>query len=122
MQMDALIILLQDILQRRFIPAAHILGHSDIAPARKQDPGELFDWQLLATHEIGLWPQLRQETVSVPAGLSALAQYGYDIADPDAAILAFQRHFRPRSLTGKMDEECRQILASLLTLAEQNTT
>lgn len=121
-QMDAVIALLHDILQRLPMPAAHILGHSDIAPARKQDPGELFDWHLLADHGIGLWPTSLEEEVAADDAVSALARYGYDIADPAAAILAFQRHFRPHGLTGTMDEECRRILLSLLTLAGRHTT
>ena len=55
-QRDALVALAEDIVRRHAIPAHRVLGHSDVAPARKQDPGELFDWAGLARVGIGLWP------------------------------------------------------------------
>jgi N-acetylmuramoyl-L-alanine amidase len=88
-----------------------VLGHSDIAPARKEDPGELFPWQRLAEAGIGLWPQKRDPGL----GPEALARFGYDPGAPqDKVITAFQRHFRPRKLDGVWDAECGQLLAGLL--------
>ncbi len=55
-QMEAVAELCKDILSRRAIPARNVVGHSDVAPERKQDPGELFDWKFLAEHGVGLWP------------------------------------------------------------------
>ncbi len=93
-QMVALEILAVDILSRHDIPARNVVGHSDVAPARKQDPGKLFDWRRLAKAGIGLWP----EEISEGNGEGMeemLATFGYDVTDPDAAMTAFQRHFGP---------------------------
>jgi N-acetylmuramoyl-L-alanine amidase len=103
--------LCRDILARHAIPASRVLGHSDVAPARKDDPGELFPWEDLAGAGIGLWPQERQRF----APASDLARWGYDPeAPPDKTITAFQRHFRPAKLSGRWDEECGALLAALL--------
>ena len=110
-QIAALIELCGGILQRHAIAASRVLGHSDVAPARKDDPGELFPWQHLADAGVGVWPQ----GVKSDLGAEALIQYGYDPNAPlDKVITAFQRHFRPKSLTGQWDGECARLLASLL--------
>jgi N-acetylmuramoyl-L-alanine amidase len=110
-QIAALKELAQGILVRHAIPAWNVVGHSDVAPARKNDPGELFPWEELAGDGIGLWPKASESVI----GAEALLWLGYD---PDAPaqkrILAFQRHFRPESLTGVWDEECGRRLAGLL--------
>lgn len=112
-QIAAVIDLSQGILARHAISPSHVVGHSDVAPARKEDPGELFPWERLAAAGIGLWPQAR---LGVDA--DALIAYGYDPDVPeDKRILAFQRHFRPAGLTGKWDGECAKLLASLLAAA-----
>jgi N-acetylmuramoyl-L-alanine amidase len=112
-QIEALITLCQGILSRHPIPPARVLGHSDVAPARKEDPGELFPWVRLARAGIGRWPQ------DVAAGhlkADALSRYGYDPHAPqDKAVAAFQRHFRPKKVDGEWDGECAGLLASLLT-------
>lgn len=110
-QIAALIELCSGILQRHAIPASRVLGHSDVAPARKDDPGELFPWQRLAEAGIGVWP------VAIPSDLGpeALNRYGYDPRAPqDKVITAFQRHFRPKNMTGQWDGECAGLLAGLL--------
>lgn len=113
-QIAALIKLCREILARHPISAARIVGHSDVAPDRKDDPGELFPWRRLARAGIGLWPSRRR--VGLPA--EALAQFGYDPkAAPEKVITAFQRHYRPRKVTGVWDRECGEILASLLQKA-----
>jgi N-acetylmuramoyl-L-alanine amidase len=110
-QIASLITLCHSILMRHPIPSARVLAHSDVAPARKEDPGELFPWQRLAKAGIGLWPQ----TVASEAGPEALTRYGYDPDAPrDKVITAFQRHFRPQKLDGQWDSECARLLASLL--------
>lgn len=115
-QISALIPLCHSILMRHPIPSARVLGHSDVAPARKDDPGELFPWARLAEAGIGLWPQKR----APGQGPEALAQFGYDPTVPqDKVITAFQRHFRPRKLGGIWDEECGQLLAGLLASSPQ---
>jgi N-acetylmuramoyl-L-alanine amidase len=110
-QIAALITLCHEILKRHAIPPARILGHSDVAPARKDDPGELFPWAELAGEGIGLWPEMPADR----AAADALMRFGYDPQAPrDRTILAFQRHFRPQSLTGSWDDECARLLAGLL--------
>lgn len=110
-QIAAVITLCQGILGRHSIPPALVLGHSDVAPARKEDPGELFPWQRLAQAGIGLWP----ERIESALGPEALTRYGYDPAAPqDKVITAFQRHFRPKRLDGQWDVECAGLLAWLL--------
>ncbi len=96
---------------RHAIAPSHVLGHSDVAPARKEDPGELFPWRKLADEGIGLWPQASHSDLDA----AALTRYGYDPNAPlDKVITAFQRHFRPAKLDGKWDAECAGLLASLL--------
>jgi N-acetylmuramoyl-L-alanine amidase len=99
-QMRALIGLARSILARHPIPPARVLGHSDIAPTRKQDPGELFDWPRLAAAGIGLWPgdDGPQSGTGGDDWPALMAQFGYDMADPAAALVAFQRHFQPDAL------------------------
>jgi N-acetylmuramoyl-L-alanine amidase len=110
-QIAALIELAQGILVRHPIPAARVLGHSDVAPARKEDPGEQFPWQRLAEAGVGVWPQ----AIASDLGPEALSRFGYDPAAPqDRAITAFQRHFRPGKLDGQWDGECAGLLAWLL--------
>jgi N-acetylmuramoyl-L-alanine amidase len=112
-QIAALITLCHGILSRHPIPAARVLGHSDVAPARKEDPGELFPWAGLAKEGIGLWP----DWIESDLGPQLLTRYGYDPDAPlDAVITAFQRHFRPQKLDGKWDGECAGILSGLLRL------
>ena len=110
-QMDAVIALCQGILSRHEIPARNVVGHSDVAPARKEDPGELFDWQRLARAGVGLWPSL---SFSAREGEKELQAYGYDIEDMQKTITAFQRRYRQTSLTGIWDRECTVLLAGLL--------
>ncbi len=127
-QMTALEGLTRAILARHPIPARNVLGHSDVAPARKLDPGELFDWQRLARAGIGLWPDdLPQadtiaETGDDIAGVQiALARFGYEavvtgVLDDATrcAVSAFQRHFRPDLVDGTPDAGTRRRLAALL--------
>ena len=111
-QIAALITLCHGILLRHPIPSWRVLGHSDVAPARKEDPGELFPWAQLAKAGIGLWPEPAQSELDSSLGAEALARYGYDPNAPqDKVITAFQRHFRPAKLDGKWDGECAGLLA-----------
>jgi N-acetylmuramoyl-L-alanine amidase len=113
-QIASLITLCQGILLRHPIAAARVLGHSDVAPARKDDPGELFPWAKLAQADIGIWPQ----AAAGDPGPETLARYGYDPDAPlDKVINAFQRHFRPAKLNGQWDGECAGLLAGLLAEA-----
>ncbi|MBN8838839.1 MAG: N-acetylmuramoyl-L-alanine amidase [Sphingomonadales bacterium] len=116
-QIDAVIRLVHDIKDRYEITRGNIVGHSDVAPARKRDPGELFPWGKLARLRLAL-PRPTQNLMdpmwSESGFLIALERFGYDVADPMAAIMAFQRRFRPELLDGEIDAECRMILLALL--------
>lgn len=133
-QMAALEALAKAILARHPIPPHRVLGHADVAPLRKQDPGELFDWARLARAGIGLWPDsgfepaadgpTLAEGMDGPAVLDlqgALRRFGYGVnasgsydAITAAVVTAFQRHFRPRRIDGKADAETRGLLPHLL--------
>jgi len=119
-QMAAVKLLCLDILARHPIPAARVLGHSDVAPLRKLDPGELFDWRGLAAAGVGLWPESGSAAVLESAVANALERigYGYTGEDLPAVIRAFQRHFRPSSITGAADAETRRRLAALLAVID----
>ena len=115
-QMDAVEALVGEIVQRHGVAPAMVVGHSDIAPARKQDPGELFDWPRLARTGLALAiPDAGFDPKWNDAGvLAALARFGYDIGDAVAAVTAFQRRFRPRDFGGAIDAETRGLLFGLL--------
>lgn len=113
-QMAAFRDLAGGILERHPIPARNVVGHSDVAPTRKTDPGELFDWRGLATDGIGLWPGAVAETKRSAGDL--LADIGYDVRDLSAALAAFQRHFRPGRIDGAADAETLGLLAALAAL------
>ena len=110
-QMTALIELCRGLLARHPISRASIVGHSDVAPRRKIDPGELFDWRALAAAGFGLWPEPLEGPAAPAAALKALARIGYEIGQAEtdeisrAAIAAFQRHFRPGRIDGGIDSE-----------------
>ncbi len=118
-QMAALEGLAGEVLSRHPIAPRHVLGHSDVAPGRKTDPGELFDWPRLARAGIGLWPGDDQGTGGSGAGDrdELLVRFGYGIGATsdarDAAIEAFQRHFRPSRIDGEMDRETYRRLDTL---------
>jgi len=112
-QMQMLDTLAGDIVARYRIPPSRVVGHSDVAPLRKQDPGELFDWPRLARLGIGLWPEPvtgQMDRLSLWDIQAILAEIGYGIemtgemdALTRAVIAAFQRHFLPENLTGEAD-------------------
>lgn len=116
-QMMALMPLLADILDRYDIPRANVVGHSDIAPARKTDPGELFDWERLAQLHLAMeTPRARIALFYDNPGAFYLAmeRYGYDITDGRAAVRAFQRRWRPGRIDGEIDGQIGAILFELL--------
>ena len=117
-QMAALTGLALDILARHPIPPWRVLGHADVAPARKQDPGELFDWSRLAGAGIGVWPAGPIEGTAADAAAVArdLAAIGYRIADGTAAVAAFQRRFRPARFDGRIDAETAGLAAAVAGL------
>lgn len=121
-QMDALIPLVKDIVDRHGIAPANVVGHSDVAPQRKMDPGELFDWERLARLGLALRrPQAKADPHWTDGGtLLALERFGYDVTDGPAALRAFQRRFRPERVDGVADGETRAILLALLLEREQS--
>ena len=116
-QVDAVIMLVADIKARHGITRGNIVGHSDISPGRKRDPGEHFPWARLARHRLAL-PRPTRNLMDpnwTDAGfLLALERFGYDVSDPLAATVAFQRRYRPELMDGDIDGECRAILLALL--------
>jgi len=110
-QMQSVLELTKDIVARRGIAPRNVVGHSDVAPTRKEDPGELFDWKRLAGEGVGLYPAGQGH-----ASEHKLAEYGYDISDLPKAITAFQRHFQPECLNGSWDDICAGRLAALLKM------
>ncbi|WP_439573310.1 peptidoglycan recognition protein family protein [Phreatobacter sp.] len=131
-QVDQVIALAGDILARNGIAPARVLAHSDIAPARKQDPGELFPWDQLASAGLGLWvppvpdaggPAYRrgEEGPPIQALQALLGMLGFGIAVTgvfDAAteqvVTAFQRHWRPGRVDGIADAATLRTLRDLL--------
>jgi len=116
-QIDAVIQLLAGVMERHSITRGNVVGHSDVAPARKEDPGELFPWYRLARLRLALprpTKNLMDPHWSDAGFLLALERFGYDVADGVAAIRAFQRRFRPEMIDGIIDGECRAILLGLL--------
>ena len=124
-QIAALIPLVSSIKERHAIGRGNIVGHSDVAPDRKEDPGELFPWEALARRRLAL-PSPKRDLIDpfwTDAGfLLALERYGYDVRDGMAAVMAFQRRFRPELLDAEIDGECRAILLQLLLDRERGHT
>ncbi|GAA0647588.1 N-acetylmuramoyl-L-alanine amidase [Brevundimonas lenta] len=137
-QIDAVISLISDIRTRWTIPDARIIGHSDLAPERKQDPGELFPWKRLASVGHGLWFEPAHERIAAlgaPLGVgdeglgvivlrAGLHRLGYGLkpgGDYDdetrLTVEAFQRHWRPAKVDGVADGETRATLMGVLQLA-----
>ncbi len=116
-QMDTLVSLSRDLLKHHPIPARNVVGHSDVAPARKQDPGERFNWARLAEAGIGLWPG-KVLSVDPDAALATvqLAAIGYDVSDMTATLSAFQRRYRPADVSGDFDDETAHLIAAVDTL------
>jgi len=137
-QMRRLAELSAAIIKRHEIPARNVVAHSDIAPERKKDPGELFDWQFLAENGVGLWHQVKYhwERLLLKPGdfggevwkmQKALKNYGYKIPltqqfdeETKLTVMAFQRHFLPfnrdntREITGLWTALEQEIIEDLL--------
>lgn len=135
-QIEAVIALCRDILSRHAISASRIVAHSDIAPARKSDPGEHFPWARLAAARIGLWPaaamddhpdatlhpgdngaaviRLQEDLQAIGYGVSATGSYD----DPTLlSVLAFQRRWRPEDLSGAADARTRHLIRRVRDLS-----
>lgn len=130
-QMAAVTILCHEILNRHDIPARNVVGHSDVAFLRKQDPGHLFDWQHLAREQIGIFPFDARPMVGSALGRgdsgtkvtrlqTSLSNWGYGLRldgdygeKTEKCVTAFQRHYRPGNIDGQWDDECAGLLATL---------
>ena len=132
-QIAAVTALCRSIFTRHRIPAWRVLGHSDVAPTRKQDPGEKFPWRLLFDSGIGLWVNpapiteggtvfvLGESDTAIRETQELLGRYGYDIVVSGSydlatrdVIAAFQRHFRPARVDGVADASTIATLKALL--------
>ncbi len=113
-QMRAVAELCSGILARHAIAPRDVVAHSDIAPDRKEDPGELFDWRGLARQGIGLWPERPAAPVDTQSVQATLAEIGYrrDLELP-TLLRAFQRHWRPEAVNGEADAGTRARLAAV---------
>ncbi|HKH03016.1 MAG TPA: N-acetylmuramoyl-L-alanine amidase [Bradyrhizobium sp.] len=138
-QIAAVIALCRGIMLRRKVPSHRVLGHSDVAPARKKDPGEKFPWHSLANSGVGHWVQpapivrgqpLKLGTVSdeVRNLQQALARYGYGVPISGTydgttmqVVTAFQRHFRPARVDGVADHSTLTTLQALLASLSTDT-
>ena len=136
-QMEAVEALCHDIFSRHRIAPERVLAHSDVAPARKQDPGEKFNWQRLFSAGIGLWvePEPIEDAEGFRPGdtskhilnlQSALSTYGYGLkitgtydVQTGHVVTAFQRHFRQSRVDGIADYSTLQTLFNLLRLMEE---
>lgn len=133
-QVDAVRRLCLGILSRHPIPANRVVGHSDVAPDRKQDPGELFPWKSMAESGIGLFPHdvpdagAHDAVVDGPGLLQvrrALRRIGYEVQEQggyddrlQTVLTAFQRHWRPETINGHADAGTRVRLQAVARLAE----
>lgn len=134
-QMAALEALCRDIVVRNAIPAGRVLGHSDVAPGRKHDPGEKFDWKRLAEAGIGLWCDAKaregkrygigdrgEEVITLQRAFAAFG-YGLEITGiyddrTRAVVRAFQQHWRPARADGVADEQTISRLGALSILSK----
>ncbi|MBB6134472.1 N-acetylmuramoyl-L-alanine amidase [Massilia aurea] len=133
-QMDALLPLVKDIVARHGIAPENVLGHSDIAPLRKQDPGPQFPWQRLAQEGLILWPDANRVAAVRPAFEALLpdvawfqrklATHGFGLVQSGAydeatrtTLAAFQMKYRPRDISGVADAETAALLEVLTTPA-----
>ncbi len=118
-QIHSVIALLKDVRKRHDITPGHVLAHSDIAPRRKEDPGEKFPWGRLAAEGLALAPFTDDakagKTISYDSALKALAEIGYDAPPGDhaAALLAFQRRFCPAALGQGFDPRTKAALGAV---------
>lgn len=124
-QIDAVILLLKDIFERwPELDAKRVVAHSDIAPDRKQDPGEKFPWRKLAEAGVSIWPEHVAMQAAPGDPIARIQQHlsaiGYSVAETGgmdaatkSALIAFQRRFRPERVDGFADDETQMLLAAL---------
>jgi N-acetylmuramoyl-L-alanine amidase len=133
-QIQSILKLSKFLIKKYKIDEKNILGHSDIAPNRKKDPGELFPWQYLAKHKVGFWHSLSDkilkknrikkiDKVNIKKFYNNLLKIGYITRNPKGikkdnflnfVVKAFQRRFRQKLINGKIDQECLLISQNLV--------
>lgn len=112
--MNSLYALLADLKLRYSIPAPNFIGHSDVAPRRKVDPGSQFPWRELAARGYGVWCDPPYRVPPAADGVTLLAAFGYDITDEQAAIGAFKLHFVPDGDLQAITDSDRALLVCLI--------
>lgn len=119
-QMATCIALAKELIARHRLDHRGILAHSDIAPRRKQDPGELFDWRLLAENQIGFYPRdLKPAAIAEMEGAgegevrALLTAIGFEVVDLRLSLVAFQRRWRPKRVDGDCDCETIALLRAV---------
>lgn len=113
-QMAALETLLPGIMTRWEIPLLGVIGHSDMAPGRKFDPGARFDWQRLARQGLSVWPKTAHGSAQAPDWAALATAFGYPMDDAAATLAAFRARFRPWG-SGPVTEADARILEGLLS-------
>ena len=123
-QIKSLIYLLKKLIKKYRVNKKNILGHSDVAPERKKDPGEKFPWQLLFNKQIGIWHRLKDSKLKklknklitssdTRLGLKLLKKIGYKFNNKSKVVKAFQRRFRQKLINGIIDKETLEIIKNL---------
>ena len=124
-QINSIVILIKYLLNKYKISKKNVLGHSDIAPDRKKDPGEKFPWEYLAKKKLSIWHNIRQqelknlrkkrcskiEKYKFSQNLIKIGYLGKNLAK---VTKAFQRRFRPQMVDGQIDQECLKISKKLI--------
>ena len=125
-QIKSLLLLTKALKKKYNIKSKNFLGHSDISPNRKKDPGEKFPWKHLAKHKIGIWYDLPKKNRTFrnivisrknkKLFLLYLKKIGYCVKNKytNSAVRAFQRRFRSKIINGKIDKECLEISKNLI--------
>ena len=124
-QINSTVILIKHLVNKYKISKKNILGHSDIAPDRKKDPGEKFPWEYLAKKKLSVWHNIKQQKLKnlrrkicnrteKDEFLKNLIKIGYSSKNLIKTIKAFQRRFRPQLVDGKIDQECLKISKNVI--------
>ncbi len=121
-QIQAVTTLCRAILARHPIPQTNVVAHSDIAPDRKQDPGELFPWPALAAAGVGLWTLDRPAPLDEHQVEPALRAIGYPVPGLATTLCAFQRRWLPEHLSAVPDRPTRTRLAAIRDLYMQSAS
>ena len=124
-QINSTVILIKNLMNKYKIHKKNILGHSDIAPDRKKDPGEKFPWEYFAKKKLSIWHNIRQQELKSlrKKRCSKIEKYkfsqnlikiGYLGKNLAKVTKAFQRRFRPQMVDGQIDQECLKISKKLI--------